>query len=85
MKFRKQEPTRQERELEAQRIKLQNKARDILIDARANIHTGMNRRQRRRAARAAGIFKHAGLWAGIHNEDQKARLAAKTVRNAAQA
>ena len=33
----------------------------VLNDARANIHPGMNRKQRRAAERKAGVFKYPGL------------------------
>lgn len=48
----------------------------VLNDARANIHAGMNRRQRRAAEKKAGVFKYPGL----HRHVAYNMLGGKTIK-----
>lgn len=74
---------RLEAQVEKQRQEIQAGAHRALLKARAHIHTKMNRQRRRKAAKAAGIFKYEGLWAGIHNMDERKQLTDKTFVRAA--
>lgn len=50
---------------QAEAVRLQQAAREAIVEARANMHTGMNRARRRSVARQHGIFRFKGVWAGL--------------------